>query len=45
MTVARCGPGQSYMNPAEKIMSILNLGLQNVATERAPCYDESIEER
>ena len=45
MTVARCGPGQSYMNPAEKIMSILNLGLQNVATERAPCDDESIEER
>ena len=44
MTVARCAPGHSYMNPAEKIMSILNLRLQNVATERAPCDDESIEE-
>ena len=43
--VARCAPGHSYMNPAERIMSILNLGLQNVATERAPCDDESIEKR
>ena len=42
MIAARCDPEHSYMNPAERIMSILNLGLQNVATERAPCDDESI---
>lgn len=29
-----CGPGQSYVNPAERVMSVLNFGLQNVATER-----------
>ena len=33
------------MNPAEGIMSILNLGLQNVATETAPCDDESLEKK
>ena len=31
---ARCAPGQSWTNPAERIMSILNIGLQNVALER-----------
>ena len=31
---ARCAPGQSWTNPAERIMSILNIGLQNCATER-----------
>ena len=30
---ARCAPGQSYKNPAERVMSILNIGLQNSATE------------
>ena len=30
----RCAPGQSWINPAERIMSILNLGLQNVSLER-----------
>ena len=43
MIAARCAPRQSYMNPAERIMSILNLGLQNGATERPPCDDESKE--
>ena len=38
---ARCAPGHSYMNPAERIMSILNFGMQNVA----PCDDESIEKK
>ena len=33
------------MKPAERIMSILDLGLQNVATERAPCDDEPIERK
>ena len=40
---ARCAPGHGYMNPAEMIMSLLNLGLQNVATERDPCNDKSVE--
>ena len=30
----RCAPGQSWVNPAERIMSILNLGLQNVSLQR-----------
>ena len=31
---ARCAPGHSYTNPVERVMSILNLGLQNVSMER-----------
>jgi hypothetical protein len=34
MIVARCAPGHSWTNPAERIMSILNIGLQNCALER-----------
>lgn len=30
----RCAPGQSWINPAERIMSILNLCLQNVSLQR-----------
>lgn len=30
----RCAPRQSWTNPAERIMSILNIGLQNVSLER-----------
>ena len=45
MIAVRRGPGHSCMNPVDRIMSILNLGLQNVATERAPCDDESIEKK
>ena len=30
----RCAPGQSWINPAERVMSILNLGLQNVSLQR-----------
>lgn len=33
----RSAPGHSYTNPAERVMSILNLGLQNVSLERKPC--------
>jgi len=35
MILARCAPGNSWVNPAERVMSILNLGLQNCALERA----------
>lgn len=34
LIAVRCAPGQSFLNPAERIMSILNYGLQNCATER-----------
>ena len=30
----RCAPGHSFTNPAERIMAILNIGLQKCATER-----------
>lgn len=30
----RCAPHQSYNNPAERMMSLLNLGLQNVSLTR-----------
>ena len=32
--LARCAPGHSWTNPAERIMSILNLALQNCSLER-----------
>ena len=31
---ARCAPGHSYTNPAERVMSVLNIGIQNCALER-----------
>ena len=33
----RTAPGHSWLNPAERIMSVLNLGLQNVALMREEC--------
>ena len=45
LIAAQCAPGHSYVNPAERIMSILNLGLQNVATERSPCKNADIEKK
>jgi hypothetical protein len=36
----RCAPGQSWSNPAERIMSLLNIALQNCALERPPCSDD-----
>ena len=35
----RCCPTQSWVNPAERIMSILNIALQNCALERAEMID------
>lgn len=37
---ARCAPGQSWTNPAERVMSILNIGLQNCALTREKGSDE-----
>ena len=45
MIAAWCAPTHRYMHPAERIISILNLGLQNVTKERAPGDDESIGEK
>ena len=39
--LVRCAPGQSYLNPAERVMSILNLGLQNCALQRDKMDDEA----
>ena len=43
LITVRCAPGHSYVNPAERIMSILNIALQNCATERFSCDDPSLE--
>ena len=34
LNVGRCAPYQSFINPAERVMSILNIGLQGLALER-----------
>ena len=39
----RCAPGQSWTNPAERCMALLNLGLQNCALSRDKCHDEEVE--
>ena len=38
--LAICAPGHSWRNPAERVMSILNLGLQNCSLERESSGDE-----
>lgn len=40
LIAGRTAPGQSWSNPAERIMSILNIALQNCALEREVCEDE-----
>jgi hypothetical protein len=40
LVAARTAPQQSWMNPAERIMSILNLGLQGVAIVRESMSNE-----
>ena len=42
LITVRCAPGQSYINPAERVMSILNYGLQNVSIERTRMDTEAI---
>lgn len=39
-----CAPGHSWRNPAERVMFILNLGLQNCSLERErlPEHDEAL---
>lgn len=33
----RAAPGQSYVNPVERVMSVLNMAIQGIATARAEC--------
>lgn len=40
LIACRCAPGQSWINLAERCMSLLNLGLQNCALERGSCSQE-----
>ena len=35
MVAIRTAPGHSYLNIVERVMSILNIGFQNVALERS----------
>ena len=37
---ARCAPGHSWTNPAERVMSLLNIGLQNCALSRQECAED-----
>lgn len=41
LIAVRCAPGQSYVNPAERVMSVLNYALRNIATERQKMDKES----
>jgi len=34
LVLGRCAPGHSWRNPTDRVMSILNLGLQNCSLER-----------
>jgi hypothetical protein len=43
MVVMRTAPTQSWANPVERVMSVLNLGLQGVALSREVMADESHE--
>lgn len=45
LVLARNAPGHSWRNPAERIMSILNLGLQAVGMMRQPAGDDEIERK
>ena len=40
----RCAPGQSWCNPVERVMSLLNIALQNCSIERSPCDEETEKE-
>lgn len=42
--LGRCAQGQSLRNPAERVMSLLSLSLQNCSLERAECNVDSEKE-
>ena len=37
LVLMRTAPGQSFVNPVERVMSVLSLGIHGLATERATC--------
>jgi hypothetical protein len=37
LTLMRTAPGQSYVNPVERVMSVLSLALQGYRTARGEC--------
>ena len=41
IVLARCSPGNSWINPAERIMNLLNVSLQNCALSREECDEET----
>lgn len=41
LVLMRTAPGQSYVNPVERVMSVLNLAGQGLATARAACVPET----
>ena len=43
LVVSRVAPTQSWSNPAERVMSVLNLALQNMALARSKLSDETFE--
>lgn len=43
LILKRTAPGQSYVNPVERIMSVINLCLCGLALERLRCRDETEE--
>lgn len=40
LILGRCAPGHSWRNQAERVMSLLNLGLQNCSSEKGVCSEE-----
>ena len=40
LVALRTAPGQSWQNPVERVMSLVNIALQNVAIERPSCREE-----
>ena len=41
LILLRTAPGQSYVNPVERVMSLLNLGMQGLALARVLCSPET----
>lgn len=41
LVLCRCATGHSWRNPTERVMSLLNIGLQNCSLERQQCNDET----
>jgi hypothetical protein len=41
VVLMRTAPGQSYVNPVERVMSVLKLAGQGLATARAACTPET----